>query len=141
MEGRNLNSVAGPLIVSESDVIDLSLLKLPLIDPDMLLGFTFTKDYGGDTFCAEVVDRLEDDRFLVQLGGGDGREEIMAYNELIDLFNAKYTDDDEEANLWTYDKVQDHHKVPNGMVEVCKCCGMMVLRPGNPFHCWLRQTP
>ena len=37
-----------------------------------------------------VVDNLEDDKLLVQLGGGDGCEEmIMANNELIDLFNAK----------------------------------------------------
>ena len=60
-------------------MIDPSLLKLPSIDPDKLPGFTFTKDYSGDTFCAEVVDRLEDDKFLVQLGGGDGRDKIMAY--------------------------------------------------------------
>ena len=65
------------------------MLKLPSIDPDMLLGFTFTKDYGGDTFCAEVIDHLEDNKLLVQLGGGDGRGEIMAYNELIELFHAK----------------------------------------------------
>ena len=40
-------------------MIDPSLLKLPFIDCGKLLGFTFTKDYGGDA-CAEVVDRLED---------------------------------------------------------------------------------
>ena len=108
------HAAAEPLIVSECDVIDPSVLKLPSIDPDKLLGFTFTKDYGGDTFRAEVVDRLEDDKFLVQLGGGDGREEIMAYNELLDLFNSVYTDDDEDANLWTYDKILDHRKGPNG---------------------------
>ena len=59
-------------------------------------------------FVLKLLTRLEDDKFLVQLGGGDGREEIMAYNELIDLFDAKYAGDDEDANLWTYDKVLDH---------------------------------
>ena len=57
---------------------------------------------------------------------------IMAYNELIDFFNAKYTGDDEDANLWTYDKVLDHRKGPNGKVEVC-VLWMMVLKLGNPF--------
>ena len=33
------------------------------------------------------------------------------------LFSANYTGDDENANLWTYDKVLDHCKGLNGKVE------------------------
>ena len=72
----------------------------------------------------------------MQLGGGDGHEEIMAYNELIDLFNAKYTDDDKDANLWTTIKFWTTVEDPMERWKFA-CCGMMVLRPGTPFHCWL----
>ncbi|MGH3055873.1 MAG: hypothetical protein ACRDL7_12945, partial [Gaiellaceae bacterium] len=96
-----------------SDRIEDTQLKLPTVDPASLIGFQFIRDYRGDKFRAKVKCPVSDDKFLVELGDGQ-REEIMAYNELIQLVDQQLTDEpDDGEKLWTYKKVQNHRKVKN----------------------------
>ena len=61
-----------------------------------------------------MVDYLEDEgRFLVEFVNRG--EELMTYNNLINVFNAR---DEEGAHLWTYEEITDHRQTKKGKWQV-----------------------
>ena len=86
----------------------------PSIDPDELLGYTFVKEHHGTQQRAEVKEiNKEDGTFLVEFVNGG--EELMTYNDLINIYNSKMDDGDQ---FWTYEKILDHRKAKGGQLEV-----------------------
>ena len=86
----------------------------PNIDLDNLVGYTFVKDHDGTPHRASVKEYFEDEgKFLVEFVNGG--EELMNYNDLINIYNAK---DDDAEKLWAYDKILDHRKAKGGKWEV-----------------------
>ncbi len=70
---------------------------------------------------------------LCSVGGGDGCKEIMAYLEILDLFHAKQTADEEDANRWIYQKFWTTVRDPVERWKIL-CCGKMISRPCNLFY-------
>ena len=86
----------------------------PIIDPDDLIGYTFVKDYHGTPQRAEVKEKLDENgNFLIEFVNGG--EDLMNYNDLINIFNAH---DQDGEKLWTYDKILDHRRVKGEQYEV-----------------------
>ena len=86
----------------------------PSIDPDDLLGYTFVKEHHGTQQRAEVKEiNKEDGKFLVEFVNGG--EELMTYNDLINIYNSKMDDGDQ---YWTYERILDHCKAKGGQLEV-----------------------
>src|SRR5215210_256288 len=55
------------------------------VDPQHLIGFQFTKNHNEFPHKAHAIEQLEDKtKYLVSLGDG-GREEIMTYNDIMNL--------------------------------------------------------
>ena len=110
------NQLEAPVITAESDVIDAAKLVLPTVNPADILGKKFIKQVNGHPHKAEVVETLENGKFLVKIGDGD-REDIMAYNEILDHFE-KSQDDAAEDDLFMFDEVIDHRLNSKGKYEV-----------------------
>ncbi|MGH7974438.1 MAG: hypothetical protein ACREBR_02835, partial [bacterium] len=80
------------------------------IDPKDLVGYRFIKDFRGDPFAARVVEKLDENRYRVELGDGE-REEIMVYNELVQLVEQQISDDpDDGERVWIYEEILDHRR-------------------------------
>ncbi|MGH7974356.1 MAG: reverse transcriptase domain-containing protein [bacterium] len=78
------------------------------VNPKDLVGYRFITEVRGDPFAARVVERLEDDKYRVELGDGE-REEIMVYNELVNLVERHITEDpDDGERAWIYDEILEH---------------------------------
>ncbi|MGH3053775.1 MAG: hypothetical protein ACRDL7_02215, partial [Gaiellaceae bacterium] len=78
------------------------------IDPRDLVGYKFITDVRGDSFSAQVTENLDNERFVVALGKGE-REEIMLYNDLVQLVEKQITDDPDDGDcVWMYDAILDH---------------------------------
>ena len=101
-------------------------VKLPQFSPDELLGATFLKENGENTYRYEVVRKIEDMdaenhknlKFLIQYGGGV--EEIISYVELCDLVDKQIKDELEEnerndgKHVWTFTEILGHKVVKPG---------------------------
>ena len=116
-DGENEES---PLIESEADQLDPSKLKYPVVDPNDLLGFTFTHSQDDGEYKAKVIEHLEDvDAFLLSLGDGD-REDIITYNDLVDEYLTNDGNGEEELDghqAWVFDDILDHRK-KRGKIEL-----------------------
>ena len=110
-----------PTITSVSDHIDPSVLKLPNLNPDELIGKTFLRkqDIDGSIHRAEVMKRIntidgEVDQFLVSLGDGT-REDIMTYNAILDQIEKQARmeqDVGEDEIYYGFKAIGDHRKSP-----------------------------
>ncbi|MGH3056064.1 MAG: hypothetical protein ACRDL7_13910, partial [Gaiellaceae bacterium] len=101
------------ILTCYSDEVSTEKLTLPTVDPNNLLGFKFVHMFAGDPFRAEVVNKLPDDKFLVALGAGV-REEIMTYNEIIQIVSRQLKEDlNYGEREQTYKKICDHWKAGN----------------------------
>ena len=88
--------------------------KLPTINPDNLVGYKFVREFDGTSQRAVVKEHLDgEEKFLVEFVNGG--EELMAYNDLVNAYNAR---EEEGIDLWTYDKILDHRKSKKGQWQV-----------------------
>jgi len=87
------------------DTIPEQQLKMPYVDPKNLIGFKFISSIDGNPFFTQVKEQLEDNKYLVSLGDGE-REDIMTYNQIMDMINDKLIDP--EAGIWAFDDILDH---------------------------------
>ena len=110
-----------PTLKSTSDLrgldIDPSVLMLPKLSPEELMGLTFIRESDdGQKLRAKVVRKINDDdaanhqniKFLVEIGNGDV-DEIIAYAELSDLVEAQR--EEELLNpdkAWIYKAIIGH---------------------------------
>ena len=93
-----------------------------------MIGFLFTKDHNGFPHKAHVIEQLEDKtKYLVSLGDS-GREEIMTYNDIMNLGEDQLSHCDEEQ-AWTFEAILNHRKV-NGKWK-SRCFGLLAKRHGN----------
>ena len=76
------------------------------IDPGELLGYSFAKELDGD-FERCTVTSIDEETNMMHLDYLNGREELIAYNELINLLNAQDEDGDQ---LWSNKAIKDHRK-------------------------------
>lgn len=104
-----------PLIVSESDVIDPARLKLPQVNPEQLhalIGRHFVKDHQGGPYRAEVVELLDENKFKLKIGDEGHREEIIAYNDLMELIERDLSDmPDNGEKVYTFSSVTAHRRI------------------------------
>ena len=107
------NRSSKPILESETDCLDPSRLKLPTIDPELLMGFTYIHDEDGDKYRAEVIQRLEDqDKYIVKIGDS-GKEEIVDYLTLVDHYLKEFNEAEEEEDgekFWIYKAIIGHRK-------------------------------
>ncbi|MGH3053882.1 MAG: chromo domain-containing protein, partial [Gaiellaceae bacterium] len=81
------------------------------VDPKDLVGYRFITDFRGEPFAAKVVEHLENGKFRVELGDGE-REEIMIYNDLIELVERQIPYNQEDVSrVWVYDDILDHRLI------------------------------
>ena len=85
----------------------------PTIDPHDLVGYSFVKEHDNIEQRATVTN-VDTDMDKVTLTFLNGGEELMEYNDLINLINAKYEDGD---GLHSYKDILDHRK-KRGKIEV-----------------------
>jgi hypothetical protein len=78
---------------------------LPSLDPEQLLGYSFTTEHAGQQQRAEVKERINEEMYLVEYA--DGNDEHLTYEEIINLIN-KQTE--EGHTLWTFTEILDHRK-------------------------------
>ena len=104
------------VIHNKKDLSQLpSLRELPTFDPQDIIGKKFIKHHNGIPHKAEVLEPMEDGaKFLVALGDGD-REEIMTYNDILNLVEEELDEDNE--HVWSFEAVLGHRK-HNGILEV-----------------------
>ena len=95
-----------PALASEVDHLDQSRLRLPTFNPNDILGRQFIKRLHGEPHKAEVIETLEEDKYLVRIGDG-GREEILAYNEILN-FLEEQEKDKEQDNSFIFEEIPDH---------------------------------
>ena len=100
------------LVSTGGDITQCS--ALPTVDPSNLVGYKFVKEYDGTPQRAIVKEHLEEEgKFIVEfLNGG---EELINYNDLINIYNAK---DEDGTALWSFDKILDHRQTKKGKWEV-----------------------
>ena len=109
-----------PALKSTSDLrgldIDPSVLMLPKLSPEELMGLTFIRESDGQKLRAKVIRKINDDdaanhqniQFLVEVGNGDV-DEIIAYAELSALVEAQR--EEELLNpdkAWIYKAIIGH---------------------------------
>ncbi|MGH7954713.1 MAG: reverse transcriptase domain-containing protein [Gloeomargaritales cyanobacterium] len=110
-ENARLEAKVKDLFESPASVDPAAARATLQVDPKDLVGYRFIKDFRGDPFAARVVEHLEDGRYRVELGDGD-REEIMVYNDLVQLADRRITDDpDDGERVWIYDDISDHRPI------------------------------
>ncbi|MGH7974690.1 MAG: hypothetical protein ACREBR_04130, partial [bacterium] len=110
-ENARLEAKVKDLFESPASVDPAAARATLQVDPKDLVGYRFIKDFRGDPFAARVVEHLEDGRYRVELGDGD-REEIMVYNDLVQLVDRQITDDpDDGERVWIYDDISDHRPI------------------------------
>ena len=102
----------------KSDVIhDSQLKKHPFIDPLNIIGFQFVKNHNGFPHQAKVIEPLEDGtKYLVAIGDGD-REEIMTYNDILNLVENQISEDDND-HAWSFEAILDHRRKKRGAYEI-----------------------
>jgi hypothetical protein len=80
--------------------------KLPSIDLDQLIGYTFTTEHAGVNQKAEIMKQEADDTYLIEYA--DGNDEYLTYEEIINMINKPQEDGDQ---LWTFDRILDHRLI------------------------------
>ena len=110
-----------PVVLSATDPIDPSVLKLPNIKPADLIGKTFlrVRETDGTKHRAEVLKRITEvdgatDQFLVSLGDGK-REEVMTYNAILDQLEKQARDEQdlgEDELFYSFLSIEDHRQNP-----------------------------
>jgi hypothetical protein len=114
--GETIKTTATIRLESEHLGVDPSEIRLPRFSPDELVNKKFLRQVGDETMRAEVMRKIivtdNNNAETIQLlcdVGGDGREEMIAYNELSDLIERQ-----EEAkaagepSMYTYKDIKDH---------------------------------
>ncbi|MGH7954638.1 MAG: hypothetical protein ACREOZ_01625, partial [Gloeomargaritales cyanobacterium] len=87
-----LNEKVKDLFEAPASVDPVSARANLHVDPKDLVGYRFITDFRGDQFAARVVENLGNSQYRVELGDGE-REEIMVYNDLVQLVEQQITDD------------------------------------------------
>ena len=85
----------------------------PIIDPHDLVGYSFVTEHD-DIHQRATVSNVDTELDKVTLTFMNGSEEIMEYNDLINLINAKHEDGN---GLHSYNAILDHRK-KRGKLEV-----------------------
>ena len=111
---------ADPVVYSATDAapIEPERLQLPTVDPLEIIGRTFLleREVDGTVHRAEVTKRLkqaedEAEQYLVRVG--DGRQEVMTYNAVLEALNAQLereANQTDEERMWIFKEVQEHRK-------------------------------
>lgn len=105
---------------SFAEVIDPTQLRLPTINPILLIGRTFLREreLDGTVHCAEVIKRIEgldheSDQFLVRLGIGT-REDVMTYDAVVHALDQQLlreaNQSDKDMFLWIFREVLEHRQ-------------------------------
>ena len=94
--------------------------NLPIVDPELLLGFTYIKKEDDGNYRAEVTGRCQHDpeKFLVKIGEGD-REEMIHYSNLLSEWEQMTQEGNEwsEHKVWVFNGFTGHRK-KKGRIEV-----------------------
>ena len=80
-------------------------MMLPSIDPEQLIGYTFTAEYAGITQKADVREPVTDNTYNVEYT--DGNDDHLTYEEIINMLNRE---EEERTHLWTFEKITNHRK-------------------------------
>ena len=96
---------------------DSKLKKHPTIDPLNIIGYQFVKNHNGFPHKAKVIEPLEDGtKYLVALGDGD-REEIMTYNDILNLVETQISEE-EDDHAWSFEAILEHRKKKCSTYEI-----------------------
>ena len=119
-EGEDLEAYRPPPTADACSVPviqDSQLTNHPFIDPLNIIGYQFVKTHNGFPHKAKVIEALEDGtKYLVALGDGD-REEIMTYNDILNLVEAQVSEE-EDDHAWSFEAILDHRQKKHGIFEI-----------------------
>jgi len=119
-EGVDVEAFRPPLNADArvEDIIASEKTRIfPTIDPNNIVGYQFIKNHNGFPHKAKVIEPMEDGtKYLVALGDGE-REEILTYNEILNLVEAQL-DESEEEQAWAFEAILDHRKNKKGKYEI-----------------------
>ena len=102
-----------PLIASESNIIDINKLRLPVIKPSKLLGYNIIKNINGNHHEAIINEMLPNNDFLVEIDIGNC-EDIMTYNEFLEHKYHEEKNTNAKDKVRIFEEVLDHRKDVNG---------------------------
>ena len=80
-------------------------ITLPSIDPEQLIGYTFTAEHAGTTQKAKVMEQISNTIYNVEYA--DGNDDHLMYKEIINMLNREQK---EGTHLWTFEKITNHQK-------------------------------
>ena len=106
------DNIGKAVLTSESDCIDEHMLQLPTVNPMDSICQKFVHMINGSPHKAEVIEELEDNKFLVQIADG-GREESLTYNDILDGMDAENNPQDNDP-FQLFKSVLDHGKNNKG---------------------------
>ena len=81
-------------------------MTLPSIDPDQLIGYTFTVEHAGNSQKAKVMEQISDTIYNMEYA--DGNDDHLTYEEIINMLNRRKKE--EGTHLWTFEKITNHRK-------------------------------
>ena len=82
-----------------------------------IIGYQFVKEHNGFPHKAKVIEALDDGtKYLVSLGDGD-REEIMTYNDILNLVENSLSENPDD-HAWTFEEILDHRKKARGAYDI-----------------------
>ena len=88
-EGESAENLRPPTAGTTIEEINenATAFLMPTIDPNNIVGFQFIKEHNEFPLKAKVLESLDNgSKYLVALGDGD-QEEILTYNEIMELVN------------------------------------------------------
>ena len=99
------------VVKSPTDEKGPTTMTLPTVAPDDLIGYTYIQNVDGEPTRAEVKSMTGDDDNMFVVKVGD-REEIIAYNDIINHVQDNLGEDDTDR-AWIFQDVIDHRKKAN----------------------------
>ena len=108
----------GDVLESEADVLDIDRLSLPTIDPTEIISTKFIKEIHGHPHKCEVVEELDNAKYLVKVGDGQC-EEILTYNKILSHTHTHQKETlDNNDQTFMFESILDHCKGKGRKYEV-----------------------
>ena len=104
------------VLESEADVLDIDRLKLPVVDPSVIIGTKFIKEIHGHPHKCEVMEELDDSKYIIRIGDGQ-RGDIVMYNEILNRMERGNNPEDNDQ-VYTFETILDHRMAKNRKYEV-----------------------
>jgi len=103
-----VNSVHSNTIVQFRNDIIRSNAPTPTVNPSEIIGFKFLDEYDVVEQCTTVKEWTSEGKFIIEYVNGG--EELRNYNDLINHYNQP---DEENAGIYSCDKILNHKKEGN----------------------------